>query len=291
MYYGIGNPRGSGQYPGVVQGEIKVSGICGDNDREDTFYTFADKDKLVFASFTVGSFLLERCEEKALESLPEWEAEDSLELLQGIYGDYRITEFLPTKFYPRKDCTGEEMILPEEEANLMLGKIVRLSKDLFVTYDNYCQPNSPAAERMEDGFWLAKIEIENPEYQVRNMWAEEIYGIRDGILTGELAQLEYVEVDVYPGYVTNGYAFLPQMYLINDGRIVMYAMGEYFLLERISVPESKSVSDNMPDLSGWIGRYVCKEEEKWRSYDKDVLLSFQKDAGTGAPDLLENFKQ
>lgn len=249
------------QYPGVVQGAIHVSGVWGDREVKDTFYTFADKDKLVFASFTVGSFLLERCEEKAPEPLPEWETEASLELLQGIYGDYQITDFIPTKFYPRKDCTGEEMILPEEEASLMLGKIVTFSKDLFVTYDNYRQPNSSAAKRMEDGCWLSRIEIENPEYQVKNMRAEGIYGIRDGILTGELAQSEYVEIDVYPGYVTNGYVYLPQMYLANDGRIVMYAMGEYFLLEKADNLD-KAGAFAIPDLSGWIGKYAYLKESR-----------------------------
>ena len=95
------------------------------------------------------------------------------------------------------------------------------------------QPNSCISQRLEDGYWIDKIEIENPEYRVECKNRNDIYGIRDDILPNELEQQEYIEIDVYPGYY-RGANTLPQLFLTKNGKIIMYAMGEYFLLERKS---------------------------------------------------------
>ena len=234
------------------------------------FYAVADKDKLMMYSnvMTGGGFLLERCEEEPDDPLPEWSSQESLKLLQGVYGKYQVTEFLPTKFYPALDDVNGVAILPEEEASLMIGKTITMDEDLFVTYDNYRQlPRSETANRVDGGFWLDKIKIENPDYRVKNMRANEIYGIRDNMLPKELQQEEYVEVDVYPGYETNSEMNLPQMYLVNDGRIIMYAMGEYFLMEKME-DSNEEIPDNSEDLSEWVGRYAFLAES--RKYEIEI---------------------
>lgn len=245
------------------------------------FYTFSDTDDMIMSSHTtIGrSFLLERCEGKPEEPLKKWEEKDSMELLEKIYGEYQVTEFLPTKFFPSYYTERSKFpMLPQEEADMMIGKTIVISKEIFVTYDNYREPTSEVAYRTEDGFWIDKITMENPEYKVKTVRANEIYGIRDGMLSGELAQEEYVEVDAYPGYQTNREWSLPQMFLVDDGRIVMYAMGEYFLLERIEASEKKTVPDHIPDLSGWIGRYAFSEEKanlysyKWGNQDESTTI-------------------
>ena len=50
------------------------------------------------------------------------------------------------------------------------------------------------------------------------------------MLPEELEQHEYIEIDLYPGYER----MLPQLFLTESGKIMLYAMGEYFLLERKS---------------------------------------------------------
>jgi len=205
---------------------------------EHHYYTMDDKDKLILHSkFMDGYFVLERCDEEPAEPLPEWTQQERLELLQKVYGEYQVTDFLPTKYYPVIDSSGYEL-LPKEEANMMKGKTIIISQNLFETYDNYRRINSKSAGREKDDSWLAEVDIEEPDYQVKSVRANEIYGIRDGMLSDDLNQQEYVEIDVYPGHEMNDCLFLPQMYLIEDGRIILQAMGEYFLLESKVTPTS-----------------------------------------------------
>ncbi len=53
------------------------------------------------------------------------------------------------------------------------------------------------------------------------------------MLPKELEQEEYVEIDIYPGYDSGDTWYLPQMFLTEDGKILMYTMGQYFLLEKM----------------------------------------------------------
>lgn len=229
------------------------------------FYTLTDKNKLILCSdlFPSAGFLLERCEEEPKEDHAEWEEQDVKELLEDIYGAYQVTKFLPTKFFSfgEKVEMGYE-ILSEEEASLMIGRIITVSEDLFVTCDNYRYSTQYPQHRQETGYWIADAEIVNPNYRVKTVWADEIYGIRDGMLTGELAKEEYVEIDVYPGFRSSG-VHLPQMYLVGDGKIIMYAMGQYFLLERT---ENEKVAVNEKNLSAWLGSYTYTEHGDTKEY-------------------------
>lgn len=202
------------------------------------YYTLADEDIIIMYPTVSGQyFLLEKISEEEEKVLPKQlsDIQKSM-LLEEVYGDYEITEFLPTKFYPALDSSGCEE-LPKQEADMMLGQKITIREEMFCTYDNNRLPNSWFADRLEDGFWIKKVEIENPEYQVENRLREEIYGLRDDMLPDELVQKEYTEIDVLPGYYTgsgrHADRVLPQLFLVEDGRIIMYSMGEYFLLEKI----------------------------------------------------------
>lgn len=196
------------------------------------FYTLSDGDKmLMYSTLNCQCFLLEKMNQTQERILPrELSDADKEQILENIYGIYEVTEFLPTKFYPAKDSCGYD-ILPQEEADMLLGREIVIKEEIFNTYDNGRQPNSWIADRLEDGFWLEKVEIENPGYHVESRLRQDIYGIRDDILSKELLQQEYIEIDVYPGYC-RGANLLPQLFLTENGKIIMYAMGEYFLLER-----------------------------------------------------------
>lgn len=242
------------------------------------FYTFTDQNILVlYSEVACEYFLLERCEEEPKEEHPEWNSMEAKKLLKEIYGTYQVTEFLPTKFFPittygyrDEQLSKEGEQLSQEEADITVGRIVTISEDLFVTLDNWWMLNSPRTSvrhkyedwenwwmQAENRPWVAEAEIEKPDYRVKTVWADEIYGIRDGMLSDNLVQQEYVEIDVYPGYWSElKDVSLPQMYLVNDGRIILYAMGQYFLLERT---DSVKAVVHEKDLSVWIGRYVYIE--------------------------------
>lgn len=193
------------------------------------YYTMKDKTKLaMYSTLTNQYYILEKCD-MLQEKSSEIEDDEKKIILEKIYGKYDVVEFIPTKYYPAAD-SGGYTILPKEEADLMIGKQIEISEDIFITYDNFRLPNSSIMNRIEDGYWIEKVEIKNPEYQIERKPYNEIYGIRDDILPDELWQQEYIEINVFPGYETKGARVLPQLYLMNDGKIVMYSMGEYFLL-------------------------------------------------------------
>ena len=212
-----------------INGRIDVS--IGHQD----FYTMEGEDKLILYSWlTHQYFILEKInempEEKEAVVLTREEKE---EILGTFYGEYKITEFLPTKFYPAKDVSGID-VLPQGEADMMIGKEVVINANVCTVYDNCRQPNSEYQHRAEDEYLLEKVEISQPDYEVENVIRDEIYGLRDDMLPEGMEQDEYTQISVYPGFQTGGESVLPQFYLLEDGRVIMYSMGEYFMLEKVA---------------------------------------------------------
>lgn len=217
-----------------IEGVITFPDLCSPFGSQ-YYYTLTDENKLIlFSTLSTQYFLLDKISEKEEKALPEQLSDMQKDmLLEEIYGDYEITEFLPTKFYPALDSSLCE-ILPRQEADLMLGQEITIKKEMFCTYDNGRQPNSVFSERAIDDFWIEKVEIENPEYRVEGKLREDIYGLRDDMLPDNLLQKEYIEIDVFPGYYAPGLTrVLPQLFLVEDGKSILYAMGEYFLLKKL----------------------------------------------------------
>ena len=213
------------------------------------YYTLADEDIIIMYPTVSGQyFLLEKISEEEEKVLPKQLSDIQKNmLLEEIYGDYEITKFLPTKFYPALDSSGCE-ILPQQEADMMLGQEVAIRESMFCTCDNGRQPNSVFSKRAVDDFWIEKVEIENPEYRVESKLREDIYGLRDDMLPEELIQKEYIEIDVFPGYYAPGPTeVLPQLFLVEDGQIIMYSMGEYFLLEKTESMQEDIQNEKVPD--------------------------------------------
>lgn len=216
-----------------IEGVITIPDLCSPFGTQ-YYYILTDENKVImYPTLSMQYFVLEKISEDQENILPEQLSDMQKKiLLEEVYGDYEITEFLPTKFYPALDSSGCEE-LPKQEADMMLGQIIAIREEMFCTYDNGRQPNSVFSERAIDDFWIEKVEIENPEYRVESKLREDIYGLRDDMLPDELVQKEYIEIDVFPGYYAPGPTrVLPQLFLVEDGQIIMYAMGEYFLLEK-----------------------------------------------------------
>lgn len=216
-----------------IEGVITIPDLCSPFGTQ-YYYILTDENKVImYPTLSMQYFVLEKISEDQENILPEQLSDMQKKiLLEEVYGDYEIIEFLPTKFYPALDSSGCEE-LPKQEADMMLGQKIVIREEMFCTYDNGRQPNSVFSERAIDDFWIEKVEIENPEYRVESKLREDIYGLRDDMLPEELIQKEYIEIDVFPGYYAPGPTrVLPQLFLVEDGRIIMYSMGEYFLLEK-----------------------------------------------------------
>lgn len=56
-------------------------------------------------------------------------------------------------------------------------------------------------------------------------------------------------------------------------------MGQYFLLKRTEDDNNAAEAENLPDLSGWIGRYTFSEEKadikSKRWFQKDDAVEFE----------------
>lgn len=213
-----------------INGRIDVS-LKKDFGQE--YYTLKEENKIIMSSVHNQYFLLEKIDDIPLEDLMEREIgeKEKEEILQSIYGSYVVTAFLPTKFYPDLDVNGEEL-LPEEEAELMLGKTISLFENSCTIYDNWRRPNSEIMERAENDYRLKEIEITEPDYQVAVRIRNKIYGLRDDMLPEEMEQEEYIEISVYPGYRCGGDNALPQFYQLGNGQLLMMVMEQYFLLEK-----------------------------------------------------------
>lgn len=213
----------------------RINGMISVPDERQYFYTMEGEDKLILYSWrTFQYFILEKTdeipEEKEAAALTQ---EDRKEILDAFLGKYKITEFLPTRYYPTRDPDGIDY-LPQEEADMMLGKTILVSRDKCILYDNGRQPNSISMKRGETEYRLNEIIIDPPDYQVDSVIKDDIFGLRDGILPEEMERDEYIQVSVYPGYESGGYWALPQFYLLGDGKAAMFSMGEYFLLEKVA---------------------------------------------------------
>ena len=213
----------------------RINGMISIQDGVQVFYTMEGGNRLIlYSKLTFQYFVLEKTDEVTAEKeaavLTREEKEEVLDIFQG---EYKITEFLPTRYYPAQDPDGIDY-LPQEEADMMLGKTILVSRDKCILYDNGRQPNSISMERGETEYLLNEIIINQPDYQVDSVIKDDIFGLRDEILPEEMERDEYIQVSVYPGYESGGYWALPQFYLLGDGKAAMYSMGEYFLLEKVA---------------------------------------------------------
>ncbi len=219
------------KYSEKIAGKISIQVATPWGDQE---YFVMEDNIIMYSSLSGQYFLLEKLDEETGKAMPDKQmsATDRETILQETYGTYTVTEFLPTKFYPALD-SGGDILLPQGEADLMTGKEVVIGEKLFVTYDNFRLPNSEICGRATDEYLLEKVEISDPNYSVEVKIRDNIYGLRDDMLPEDMIQDTYIEIDVFPGFAVSGSDdVLPQLYLLHDGRIILYAMAEYFLLEK-----------------------------------------------------------
>lgn len=178
-------------------------------------------------------------EEKVSGEMTE---EEKNRILQAVYGDYRITEFLPTKFYPVLDSDGDAL-LPEEEVEMMLNREVFIRETVCRFYDNFRGCDTKSSKRPKDEYMLKTVYFDSLNYQLERKQSNEIYGFSDDMLPEELAQEEYLEIDLYSFKSMD----VPRLYLLEDGRIIMFSMGEYFLLKKINCGDYKENDSEKKD--------------------------------------------
>ncbi|MBD5530675.1 MAG: hypothetical protein HDQ98_00520 [Lachnospiraceae bacterium] len=218
------------EYYEAIEGKIRIQIPDAEGYYQDYFVT--ENGIIMYSAMHHQYFYLARVDMESAETVNEKELteEEKQRILQDNYGTYVIVKFLPTKFYPALD-SGGDIRLPQGEADMMIGREVVIGEDLFITYDNLRLPNSVFMGRAMDELYLETIEITNPDYQIQEKYRDDIFGLRDEMLSEEMVQEKYIEISVYPGFGSMD-RILPQLYLLNDGKIIMYAMGEYFLIEK-----------------------------------------------------------
>lgn len=218
------------QYYEKISGRFNIQTT--DSITRHTYYTLDNENKIIlFSGLSEQYFILEKLEEESEWKVVEQPSrEEKEQILQEFYGNYIVTEFLPTKYYPALDSSGY-VRLPQEEADMMVGKVILVGRDECVVYDNFRLPNSEITGRSEDGYWVKEARVEDADYRLEQKTRDEIYGLCDDMLRGKFLQDEYMEISVYPGF-GGAEKILPQFYLLDDGRVMFYSMGEYFLLEK-----------------------------------------------------------
>ena len=72
--------------------------------------------------------------ETEVPTVVETEVPTDMVLPEKYYGYYQITEFLPSLYWLRG--SGRYDWLPEQEADMLLGRVIELSRDKLVTYDS-----------------------------------------------------------------------------------------------------------------------------------------------------------
>ena len=264
----------------MIEGKISIQVAA---SWYEHYYYVMPEGILMYSTLSGEYFYLEKLGEKQERMLSE---EEQNEILQKLFGVYTITEFLPTKFYPAADSSGNPY-LPEEEADMMIGREVTISEDLFTSYDNFRLPNSGITNRGMDDFFLKEVEILSPDYRIEEKNRKELYGLRDDeMLRKELRQKTYVEVSVFPGYRVNGDDCLPQIYLLNDNRIMMYAMGEFFLLDKADdlAEQETFVGNEYPDVPE-VYRNVLWQYEQAIGECADMSTFYKRQEGGEWPDV------
>ena len=87
------------------------------------------------------------------------------------YGYYQITQFYPTIYYGKikYDC------LPEQEADMMLGRIVIIEPERLVTYDSERRLGTREGRDGFGGNYIIKeYTIDNPKYECKGIESELI---------------------------------------------------------------------------------------------------------------------
>ena len=78
------------------------------------------------------------------------------------YGHYRITEFCPEMRYGNIKYD----FLPDQEADMLLGRIVIIEPDLLITYDSERRLGTREGRNAFDGNYMIEEHIiENPQYE------------------------------------------------------------------------------------------------------------------------------
>lgn len=89
--------------------------------------------------------------------------------LEKYYGAYLITEFRPTIYYGHKRWDA----LPEQEADMMLGRIVRIEENLFRTYDSERSRGTREGRQAFPGnYMIIEFATEDLQYIWMDGWKE-----------------------------------------------------------------------------------------------------------------------
>ena len=179
--------------------------------------------------------------------------------LSSYYGFYKITEFLPSDYWLMGNKYDS---LPEQEADMMIGRIIEIEEDVLVSYDSFRRLGKRDGRRVFPcNYEIENIRIENPEYQWSQANTDGIDTIGRSNLVPYLDRIQgKIELPVAALWGTQTYYVMP------DGMLMFSDLnGEYFYLERLEQePEqqkkySLSEEGKSKVLQELMGTYVVTE--------------------------------
>ena len=115
----------------------------------------------VLISFMLCQFC-EKCASKETQTEEKSGMTTDTDGMAEYYGYYQITQFYPTIYYGKikYDC------LPEQEADMMLGRIVIIEPERLVTYDSERRLGTREGRDGFGGKYIIKeYTLDNPKYE------------------------------------------------------------------------------------------------------------------------------
>lgn len=125
-------------------------------------------DVMLCICFLIGMLLACGGERNLIEdnnvvTVVETEVPTDMAPLEKYYGYYQIAEFLPSLYWLRG--SGRYDWLPEQEADMLLGRVIELSKDRLITYDSLRKLRKKDGRVAFPGnYFIEEIIIEKPQY-------------------------------------------------------------------------------------------------------------------------------
>lgn len=171
--------------------------------------------------------------------------------MEKHYGHYRITRFCPTQYYRNLKYDR----LPDQEADMMLGRTVIIEPDLLVTYDSERRLGTREGRNAFDGNYMIEEHImENPQYECISILSNKLdYAVKpdfemEWAIDNEL--FDQIESVILIPELCSPYGTQYYYTLADEDIIIMYptVSGQYFLLERISEDEEKILPELLSDI-------------------------------------------
>lgn len=124
-----------------------------------------ESDEIIQKGSSIEVASIEEASQRRIEESTAIETEVPTDMApqEKYYGYYQITEFLPSLSWLRGSSRYDW--LPEQEADMLIGRVIELSKDRLITYDSLRKLGKKDGRVAFPGnYFIEEIIIEKPQY-------------------------------------------------------------------------------------------------------------------------------